>query len=150
MNVYHTDENGQVYKLKETDVIYFDDNGEPRPPQNSKLNSSLGETGHIIGDQPERPFITAQRGIREELGLEGDDIAKLVSLDSILRLKEEAGHHSFGPDIKAEDWTHYFRADLNPKAVRPKYINREYDANGRPSAIIKLEWFILSSEIASA
>jgi len=32
--------------------------------------------------------------------------------------------------------------DLEPEAVRPEYTNKEYDANGRLSAIIKLEWCI--------
>lgn len=140
VNVYHTDENGQTYKLRETDIVYFDDQEEPLLTKESQLQSSLGETGHITGNRPERPFVTALRGLHEELGLQGDDIARLVAIGSVLRIKE-VGHHSFAP-IKAEDHTHYFRADLNPKAVRPKYINKEYNANGKLSALIKLEWFI--------
>lgn len=139
VNVYHTDKDGQTYKLQETDIIYFDDQGKQQSKR-SKLRSSLGETGHITGDRPERPFDTARRGLREELGLEDNDITKLIATGSLLRLKE-GGHHSFAP-IKAEDRTHYFRADLEPQAVRPEYINKEYDATGRLSAVIKLEWFI--------
>ncbi|HEU5121446.1 MAG TPA: hypothetical protein VFT59_01255 [Candidatus Saccharimonadales bacterium] len=141
INVYHNDGNGNSYKLQETDVIYFDDHGNPEPPIKSKVRSSMGETGHRINGEPERPYVTARRGLQEELRIEDDDdIARIVSIGSLLRLKE-AGHHSFGP-IKAEDRTHYFRVDLNPRAVRPEYLNEEYDADGNVRAHIKLEWFL--------
>lgn len=140
VNLYHTDNNGKTYKLRETDIIHVDEQGNHQPPIKSKLRSSLGETGHIIKNCPERPYSTARRGLREELGLKDKDIINLVSLGSLLRVKEN-GHHKFNP-IKAEDRTHYFRAMLSPQAVRPEYTNKEYDADGKLSALIKLEWFI--------
>jgi hypothetical protein len=139
VNVYHTDKDGQTYKLRETDIVYFDDHRNQHSKR-SNLRSSLGETGHITGERPERPYATARRGLREELGLQDGDIAKLVATGSLLRIKER-GHHSYSP-IKAQDRTHYFRADLEPQAVRPEYINREYHPWGGLSAVIKLGWFI--------
>ncbi|HEX6258086.1 MAG TPA: hypothetical protein VFZ48_01245 [Candidatus Saccharimonadales bacterium] len=139
LNVYYTNADNTTYKLQETDTTHFDANGNSRTTK-SKLRSSLGETGHITNGQPERPYSTARRGLLEELGIEDDDhILKIVSIGSLLRLKE-AGHHSF-KTIKAEDRTHYFRADLNPRTVQPEYINNEYDPDGRLRARIKLEWF---------
>lgn len=140
VNVYHVGKDDQLYKLQETYITHFDEHNNPRTPVKSKIRSSIGETGHITDGRPERPFATAMRGLREELGLGIHDFAKVISLDSILRLKE-AGHHSFRP-IKAEDRTHYFRVDLKPEAVRPKYINEERDANGKLRARIELEWFL--------
>jgi hypothetical protein len=149
VNVYHKDKAGALYKLKETDISYFDEQGNVRRRITSKQRSSLGETGHIIHGRPERPFVAARRALYEELGCKElgfskeDDIAAIVSTGSLLRLKDR--HHAFGAmeadeSIKAEDHTHYFDAHLYPFAIRPEgYTNKEYD-QGHLRAESTLEW----------
>lgn len=113
LNVFHETPNGHTYKLQETEVIYFDSDGNELSPVKSTTRSSMGETSHLIDGRPERPFVAARRALREELSIEDNgDILRIISTGSLLRLKE-AGHHRFGP-IKAEDRTPYFRVDLNP------------------------------------
>jgi len=140
VNVFYTAETGQRFKLRETTIIPYDEGGNELAARESHIRSSMGETGHITGRTPERPYVTARRGLQEELGLEGDDITSLVSIGSILRIKDR-GHHKY-PPIKAEDRTHYFEAELHPDAVRPYYTNREYGPDGKTlHAQITLEWF---------
>jgi hypothetical protein len=140
LNVYHQDETGQTYKLQETWKTIFNSQGEALKPVRSKMQSSMGETGHLIGDTPERAWVTARRGLWEELGIEDDNvIVKMISTGSLLRRKTR-GHHQFYP-IAAEDRTHYFDVKLNTKKVRPTYINDEYDPDGKLRARILLKWF---------
>ncbi len=139
LNVYHQSREGFIYKLHETWKTIYDSKGTPQKPVRSKLNSSMGETGHLIGDTTERAWATARRCLLEELSIEDDEIIKrIVSSGSLLRHKP-AGHHQFGP-IAAEDRTHYFDVELAAEHVEPAYVNKEYDADGNLRASIVLEW----------
>ncbi len=139
LNVYHQSNDGDIYRLKETWKTIFDPQGNVLDTKESKLNSSMGETGHLIGDAPERAWVTARRCLREELGITDDEvIARIVSSGSLLRQKP-AGHHQFGP-IATEDRTHYFDVKLNTDHVQERYVNDEYDADGNLRASILLEW----------
>lgn len=138
LNVYYT-EGGKTWKLRQVGQIYYDEWGNPQTPVESKIRSSMGETGHLIGDIPERPFDTARRGLLEELDIVQDsDILAIISTGSLLRQKEE--HHHY-PQLGAEDTTHYFNVWLNPHTVqRAGYTNIERDASGQPQVKIRLEW----------
>lgn len=140
LNVYHQDETGQAHRLQETWIIPFDHKGVPLDARRSKLRSSMGETGHLVGDKPESSWLTARRCLFEEAGIEEDDvIVRIVSTGSILRRKAQ-GHHQYGPEIATEDRTHYFNVELDSSKVETIYENREYDPDGRLRAIIELEW----------
>ncbi len=130
---------GGIEQLRETEKVHFDMNGNPGPAFQSENRSSMGETGRLINGQPERPFDTAWRGLREELSIKKDgSVMASTATGSLLRQKI-AGHHRFAP-IGAEDHTHYFDVWLDPESTQASYFNEETNPGGQVHSQTTLQW----------
>ncbi len=137
---------GGAEQLRETEKVRFDMDGNPGPAVQSEIRSSMGETGHLIDDQPERPFDTAWRGLREELSIKNDgSVTAITATGSLLRQKV-ARHHRF-PPIGAEDHTHYFDVLLDAESTQEAYLNEERNPTGQVHSQTTLEWFPCQTDL---
>ncbi len=112
-DVFYSSSDGRRYRLKE-DRQVFTDGRVRRRDLGFAVSEKLG-----LGEEPEEGMV---RGIREELGIEGDVSLKQVAAD------EQTRESRSYPGLRSQYTRYLFRVQLNSDQFRPEgYIEKQPD-----------------------